>query len=399
MRDLVTRELFVRAIGICTAAVGLTACSLTPRDGPDDKVIEYSASATLLETEGSSRTSYALIDITPDVLSYVPKIGSSSSGTFTVASQEVPVLPLGVGDVIQVTVFESQAGGLFIPAEAGVRDGNFVQFPEQTIDRSGFITVPYAGSVRALGRTTAEVEAEIVSRLIDTAIEPQATIAIVERNSADVSVIGDVADPGQFELRDAGDRVLDLIARAGGLEDTDTTTTVSLTRGSGTISVLYSSLTGSPAENIFVRPGDTINVSSEADSFYAFGATGNVGEFDFDEADINLNDAMALAGGLLDDRSDPGQVLIFRSETRHTLGHMGIDLSGIPHDKMSVPTVYRVNFRRPDAFFLAAKFPMRDLDVMYVSNSDYNEMVKILDLYFLATDAISNTNTAVSVFD
>ncbi len=54
-------------------------------------------------------------------------------------------------DVVSVTIFESQSGGLFIPADAGSRAGNFVTIPNQTVDRNGTITVPYAGRVRASG--------------------------------------------------------------------------------------------------------------------------------------------------------------------------------------------------------------------------------------------------------
>ena len=57
----------------------------------------------------------------------------------------------GVGDVISVTIFEAAAGGLFIPAEAGVRPGNYVTLPEQTVDNDGNITVPYAGEIKAAG--------------------------------------------------------------------------------------------------------------------------------------------------------------------------------------------------------------------------------------------------------
>ena len=48
--------------------------------------------------------------------------------------------------------FEAAAGGLFIPAEAGVRPGNYVTLPNQPVDTKGFISVPYAGLVRPPAR-------------------------------------------------------------------------------------------------------------------------------------------------------------------------------------------------------------------------------------------------------
>ncbi len=86
-------------------------------------------------------------------------------GTIGGGRGAAPALPLGVGDVVQVAIFESQAGGLFIPAEAGSRPGNFINLPQQTISRDGTISVPYAGRIKAAGRAVENVQAEIEDRL------------------------------------------------------------------------------------------------------------------------------------------------------------------------------------------------------------------------------------------
>jgi hypothetical protein len=72
-----------------------------------------------------------------------------------------PPITLGIGDVVSVTIFEAEPGGLFIPSEPGARPGNFVTLPNQVVDTNGNITVPYAGTIRALGRTPAEVQEAI----------------------------------------------------------------------------------------------------------------------------------------------------------------------------------------------------------------------------------------------
>ena len=79
----------------------------------------------------------------------------------------------GVGDTVSVTMFEAAAGGLFIPADAGVRPGNYVTLPNQQVDTQGNITVPYAGAIKAQGRTAVQVQASIVS----CAQEPRARTA------------------------------------------------------------------------------------------------------------------------------------------------------------------------------------------------------------------------------
>jgi protein involved in polysaccharide export with SLBB domain len=75
---------------------------------------------------------------------------------------------LGIGDVVSITIFEAAAGGLFIPSDAGARPGNFVTLPNQIVDSKGNITVPYAGSIRAAGRTPSEIQQAIVEALRDS---------------------------------------------------------------------------------------------------------------------------------------------------------------------------------------------------------------------------------------
>src|SRR6185312_103672 len=109
--------------------------------------------------------------------------------TFGTGRGPAPEILVGIGDTVSVTLFEAQAGGLFIPADAGSRPGNFVTLPNQTVDTKGYITVPYAGQIKALGRPTPEIQQEIVNKLKDRAIEPQAVVALTSQTSTDVTVL------------------------------------------------------------------------------------------------------------------------------------------------------------------------------------------------------------------
>jgi polysaccharide export outer membrane protein len=146
-------------------------------------------------------------------------------------------------------------------------------------------------------------------------------------------------------------------------------------------------------ENIFVKPGDQIYVSFYQRSFIAFGATGASGQFKFQQEILTLNDAVGKAGGLLDNRSDPGQVFVYRIEDRRALEKMGADTSRFPSDRQSIPTIYRVNFRDPSGFFASHKFPMRDGDVIYVDNADQVELSKFL---VMIAEIAGTTSASVS---
>ena len=68
---------------------------------------------------------------------------------------------IGVGDIVSVTIFESESGGLFIPKDAASRPGNDIQIPNQQVDTSGDIVIPYVKEpIHVAGRTTRDVASE-----------------------------------------------------------------------------------------------------------------------------------------------------------------------------------------------------------------------------------------------
>src|SRR5207249_1313746 len=130
--------------------------------------------------------------------------------------------------------FEAAAGGLFIPLEASVRPGNFITLPNQPIDTAGNITVPYAGAIKAAGRKPSEVQQDIIDHLKSRAVEPQAVVALVTQNTSLITVIGEVNNvltpSGRIAAQPAGEHLLDVITRAGGLKDQGQNTWVALER-------------------------------------------------------------------------------------------------------------------------------------------------------------------------
>jgi polysaccharide export outer membrane protein len=316
------------------------------------------------------------VEIDARVAAILATRGSGTfAGTFSDRRPQA-MIPIGIGDVVSVTIFEAQQGGLFIPAEASVRPGNFVTLPDQVVDRGGFITVPYAGRIPAAGRALAEVQDTIVARLRDRAIDPQVVVAVTNQRSSQVSVLGEVGSPVKYPLTGAGDRILDALARAGGPKGQDYDTWITLQRGGREAQIGYGTLIKSPSNNIFVQPDDTIIVSRQAPSFMAFGASGANGQFSFDKEQVFLAEGMAKAGGLLDDRAEPYCVFLYRLESREVAQKIGIDVS--KWDAKQVPVIYSLDLRNPGGFFLARKVPLRDKDLIYVANAEGVEWAKFL---------------------
>ncbi len=383
------------------STTALTSCTSLPSSGPSAKDVEAQATAKVTSAKKPQAVGidYALVDLNKTVLNFVQSATATSLvGGFGGGRGSAPSLPLGVGDIVQVSIFESQSGGLFIPNDAGSRPGNYVTLPQQTIDRDGTLSVPYAGRVRASGRAVEDVQRDIEDVLANRAIEPQVVITKVESRSAQVAVLGDVRTPSKIELTEAGERVLDVLSEAGGLSAPGVETYITLQRRGKSATIQYDHLVATPSENIYVAPGDTILVDRERRTYLAFGASGLNGRFDFEESNLTLGEALGKAGGLLDARANPAQLMLYRTVEKSFLSKLGVDTAKFSGE--TVPVIFRANLRDPGAFFAVQKFPMQDKDVIYVSNSDSVEVLKFLEILNSVTSTASGvTSDAVSTRD
>ncbi|WP_084572776.1 polysaccharide biosynthesis/export family protein [Methylocapsa aurea] len=374
---------------LALALLGVGGCSFFPIAGP--------TSVDVLK-ETSETVPYALVKLTPETIdilaAYEPK---GLAGTFTDRRPSSDI-KFGIGDIVAVTIFEAAAGGLFIPLEAGVRPGNFVNLPEQVIDNDGNISIPFAGTIRAAGRTNVQVQDAIVEKIKNRAIEPQAVVTLSQQRTSLISVVGEVNTPLRFAVpaTGAGDRILDAITRAGGIRGQGYETWVMLERDKRRATVPFENLVMNASNNIYIQPGDRIYVYREQQKFLAFGATGAIdslgsqGEFNFDAWRINLAQAVAKAGGLQDARADPGAVFLYRREPREVAKLLGADVNRFQGDL--VPIIFQVSFRDPGGYFLATRLQMRNQDIIFVANAAEVEVNKFL--FFLNNVSVTAINAA-----
>jgi polysaccharide biosynthesis/export protein len=375
----VNRAPTILRASVLGAMLILGACTVVPSSGPAGHDVRVGQ-------PDPESLPYAYIKITPKVVDILVTNTARLSTTFQDRGGPTE-LRFGIGDIVNVSLFESAAGGLFIPLEGAARPGNFIALPPQAVDSKGNITVPYAGAIRAQGRTAAEIQAAIVAALKDRALEPQAVVTLAEQRSSLISVVGDPVGSIRFPANPSGERILDAIARAG-LKAPGYDLWVMLQRQGRREIVPFGALIYEPANNIYVRPNDTIFIYSEPQTFLAFGATTGVGvaaalgagsgnrQLPFAAWRISLAEGIAKAGGLLDTQADPASVFLYRGETREVAQSLGIDCT--PYPGPIIPVIYNINLRDPAGFFLASKFQMRNKDVIYASNAISVDSSKLL---------------------
>ena len=388
----------VRHSTICLVlglGLGVSGCGFFPAQGPSASDVAQQAVSG--DPEAGPR--YLVADLTPATVAILKRVPNLTLAGRFGAHDGAPSPAIGIGDSVSVTVWEAASGGLFSSAAVnGVTAGSHsAAIPEQAVGRDGAITIPYAGRIRVAGLTPAQVEKTIVARLVGKAIEPQALVTVTKNLSNSVTVTGEVSNGAQVPLSARGERILDVIAAAGGLKAPVHDVFISLSRGSTTAKIPMQALLAHPRENIFVRPRDVVTVESQPQTFTAFGSTGRNELVKFDAAGITLEEAVAKAGGLQAEMANPEGVFLLRAEPA-AIARALDPAYPIAPGAHTVNVVYRINLKDTATYFLARGFAVRNKDVIYVAAAPSAEFYKAMQLFAtISQPAMSGATMAIAI--
>src|SRR5450631_1139614 len=192
--------------------LALTACSSVSGSGPSaDDVVQGAGTAEMPR--------YELVDVDSQVVDILRHRGPDSFLAHF-GDYRTSVEPrIGIGDTVSVTIWEAGSGGLFsapLVSDRFSTGANSATIPEQVVGRDGTITVPYAGRIAVAGHTSRDVQTVIEHALAGKAIQPQVLVNVPRSVSNSVTVTGEVANGARVPLSVKGDRVMDVIAAAGG---------------------------------------------------------------------------------------------------------------------------------------------------------------------------------------
>jgi polysaccharide biosynthesis/export protein len=247
--------------------------------------------------------------------------------------------------------------------------------PEQEVGFDGAISVPYAGRITAAGRVPDEVQHTIEARLAEKALEPQALVIVRKSAANAVTLTGEVVAGARVSLSPGGDRLLEVIAAAGGAKSPVYDTFVRLSRNGVSATIPLQQLVSDPAENIYAQPGDVLTLVRVPQTFSVFGATGRNAEIPFDAEKINLGEALGKSQGLNDDLAKPEGVFLFRYEPNSVIRALDQPIATTARGEVS-PVVYRFNLRDGNTYLLAQQFPVHDKDVIFVADAPAAQIYK-----------------------
>ncbi len=218
--------------------------------------------------------------------SSAPPPGAGSAAATPAAAAPESLL-IGPGDLLRIT---------------------FVREPEleqriRVLD-SGQIVLALAGAVSVQGLTPAQAAARIAAQYRDGKflLHPEVSVFVEEYATETVTILGQVAHPGNFRL-DAPRSLIDVLSLAGGLNEfADRHIVVERAAKNGEPAeriraFLPNSADAALNDNVLVRPGDTVIVP-KAGIVYVLGDVAHPGGYVMqNDSQLTVLQAIALAAG------------------------------------------------------------------------------------------------------
>ena len=269
---------------------------------------------------------------------------------------------VGPRDILNITVWEHPE--LTIPA------GEFrsAETAGTVVGEDGNIFYPYAGVIKAAGKTVEQIR-DILTRKLSVYIEMvQLDVRVTSYRSQRVYVVGEVVTPGVQSVRDIPLTVLEAINNAGGVKPEADLRNITLTRKGKVHSInllaLYEG--GDISQNVRLERGDVLNVpDNQFNKVFVLGESNLTNTFSagtnqsvrsrsvpMNKGRLTLTEALSESGGINQETADAARIFIFRVGA----------VSGKPE-------IYHLDAQSPDALILADRFPLHPRDVVFVDRA------------------------------
>ncbi len=352
------------AFALCVAAV-LTGCSsestFIHRSGPT------------LEQMQTTVPSVDLVALDLPLSKQLAAQDAQAKNSFTsLAAPPGYTDRIAVGEQVQLSLMEAAPAMLLAGAIDGMGAARSLQLPDQIVQTDGSISVPFVGRIKVAGKTPQAVEKVIVDALKGKANMPQALVR-VNAVAQEVTVVGEVRAAKRQPLSQKRERLLDVIAAAGGATAPVDKVSVSVSRANKTVDVPLQQVIRDHGENVEMAAGDVVTLYHQPRHFVALGAVSKQGEVPYEATGISLAQAVARAGGLNDGKASASDVFLAR----------------LAADKA---TVYRLDMTRPEALFAMRNTPVHSGDIVYVANAQAADLQKVLSLVGSLVSPVATIN-------
>jgi polysaccharide export outer membrane protein len=351
--------------------VSLTACGSLPRGAAVEKEI--------LKNADEPATDIAVYPVTraflPSVATW-PRNGSRSYNWIdhSHGSNAQVIRP---GDSLDVRVWDSGENSLLTGPEQRV-----ATLPSIRVSESGTIFVPYVGKVKVSDRTPDSARALIQRQLEAIVPSAQVQLAMAEGRGNSIDLVGGVNKPGNIVMPDQDFSVLAAISAGGGVSSAFENPQVKLVRGSNIYATSVDRLYDDPNLDTRLHGGDKVIVENDRRYFLSLGAAGREAQFSFNRDDVSALDALAIIGGVNDNRADPKGILILREYDASAV-------SAGTRGPRKTRVVFTLDLTTSDGLFSARNFNIQSGDLVLATESPITNTRTILGLIGSAFGLIS----------
>jgi len=234
---------------------------------------------------------------------------------------------LGEGDVVTVSVYEQP------DIKTTVR-----------ISGDGMISLPLLGQVSAQNLSVKQLEDKIEKLLADGYIvNPQVHVFVEEFRGRKVTILGEVASPGVYEIQ-GHTTILELISKANGLTENAAEKAIIQNKARTTLPVVEVDLAllmkeGQSSQNVSITDGDHVYIPKK-EVFYVSGQVKKPDVYNYEQG-LTVIKALTMAGGPTD-KASPDRTRIIRTKDgkEHLIKGVRMDMRVLPDDVIMVPESY-----------------------------------------------------------
>lgn len=217
----------------------------------------------------------------------------------------------------------------------------------------GAVSLPYAGRIQANGRRLEDLRGDLETRLAEQTPNPQVIVTRESGSGFSVTVSGNASGGGVVPLNYGQRSLRAALAMVGGAQGDPALVTVEVMRAGKRGRARLDQIQTVPGQDIALRPGDAITVTTEKPRVAMLGASSSQGAVPLEHAGETLTAALARAGGLSANSGDAKGLFVLRSTNAATGSEK--------------PEIYAFDMTQPEGIFAADAFALEDGDVVYVS--------------------------------
>ena len=358
----------------CFATPGMVMNESSDLDGTIDTLAEFQGAKVHLQSINANTLS-KLMSVPTD-----SAVAALSALPEELLNYKPETYKLGAFDIVQVVIWEHPE--LTSPL-GSYRSDNATG---QLVSESGVMFYPYVGEINVVGKTIAELRAEIVTSLSKVLNNPQIDVRLLHSQRHKVYVQGSIEHPGVVMLNDVPVTFLEALNRCGGANAKANLSAVEFTRDGVTyqLNLLFPYAAGKGPSDIVLKDNDVIRVpDADETKVYMMGEVRNQQALPFKNGKLSLSQAIAEAGGLQLESAKAENIYVFRAAASDEID------------------VYHLNARNPMALVFGDQFALKPGDIVYVDATGlarWNRVVKLIaptaSMIYNGTLSVTTTHNA-----